>query len=49
VAIASLVVNFIGLQFGISLEVWATVGVVIATFFSMSWNFLGYKFIVFKK
>ena len=49
VGIASFVVNIIGPQAGISLKVWATMGAVIATVFSMVWNFLGYKFIVFKK
>ncbi len=49
VGIASLLVNLIGPQAGISPKVWATVGALIATIFSMVWNFLGYKFIVFKK
>ncbi len=49
VGIASLTVNVIGPQAGISPKVWATVGALIATMFSMVWNFLGYKFIVFKK
>ena len=49
VGIASLAVNVIGPQAGISPKVWATVGALIATMFSMVWNFLGYKFIVFKK
>lgn len=29
--------------------VWANIGLVLGTAFSMVWNFLGYKFIVFKK
>ncbi len=49
VGIASLAVNLIGPQAGISPKIWATVGALIATMFSMVWNFLGYKFIVFKK
>jgi len=49
VGIASLVVTVIGTQFGISKELWANVGLAFATAFSMIWNFLGYKFIVFKK
>jgi len=49
VGIASLIVNLIGPQAGISPKIWATVGALIATMFSMVWNFLGYKFIVFKK
>ena len=32
-----------------SAAVWANVGLVLGTVFSMVWNFLGYKFIVFKK
>ena len=49
VGIASLAVNIIGPQAGISPKIWATVGALVATMFSMVWNFLGYKFIVFKK
>lgn len=49
VGIASLVVNIIGPQFGITETLWANVGAVIATLVGMTWNFLGYKFIVFKK
>ena len=48
VGIASLVVNMVGLQFGLSEKIWANVGAIIATFCGMTWNFLGYKFIVFK-
>jgi len=48
VGVASLVVNVIGPQFGISVKLWANIGAVCATFVSMIWNFLGYKFIVFK-
>lgn len=47
--IASLVVNWIGPQWGISEELWANLGAVTASFLSMFWNFVGYKFIVFKK
>lgn len=49
VGVASLVVNVIGSQFGIADKLWANVGAMIATLIGMSWNFLGYKFIVFKK
>ena len=49
VGIASLVVNAVGSPAGISLKVWATAGAAMATVISMVWNFLGYKFIVFKK
>jgi putative flippase GtrA len=33
----------------LSAGIWANVGLFIGTVFSMVWNFLGYKFIVFKK
>ena len=49
VGIASLVVNVIGPQFGWSEKIWAYVGAISATLIAMTWNFLGYKFFVFKK
>lgn len=49
VGIASLVVNQIGPQFGISEEMWATIGALVATMFAWIWNFLSSKFFVFKK
>ena len=49
VGVASFVVNAVGPQLGISDKLWANVGAICATFAAMSWNFLGYKFIVFKK
>ncbi len=49
VGIFSLIVNFISPQFGLSEALWANVGVIIATFCVCVWNFLCYKFIVFKK
>jgi putative flippase GtrA len=48
VGIASLVVNLIGPQFGLSEKIWANIGAIAATLSGMTWNFLGYKFIVFK-
>lgn len=48
VGIASFIVNFIGPQFEISKEMWATIGAFAATFFAWFWNFLSSKFIVFK-
>lgn len=48
VGVASLVVNAVGAQFGITPRLWANVGAFCATFAAMTWNFLGYKFIVFK-
>jgi len=41
-------VNFLGPQFGISKEIWAYVGKIVAVFLGFIWNFTGYKFIVFK-
>ena len=49
VAVASLVVNTIGPQFGLSSEIWANVGGICASFIGMAWNFVGYKIVVFKK
>lgn len=48
VSIASLVVNLIGVQFGLTEAIWANVGAFFGTLVSMIWNFVGYKFIVFK-
>jgi len=36
-------------MFGVSPQIWANVGKILATGISLVWNFLGYKFIVFKK
>lgn len=47
--IASLIVNWLGPQWGLSEELWANIGAVTAAFLAMFWNFIGYKFIVFKK
>ncbi len=47
--IASLIVNFMSPIGGISVTLWANVGAIVATLASLVWNFLGYKFIVFKK
>jgi len=47
--IASLVVNFINPINGISMTLWANIGAIVATLASLVWNFLGYKFIVFKR
>jgi len=48
VGAASLVVNVIGPQFGLTAEIWANIGAIAAAFCAMVWNFIGYKFIVFK-
>jgi putative flippase GtrA len=49
VGAASLVVNVIGPQFGMSEKLWANVGGIGAAFAVVVWNFIGYKFIVFRK
>jgi len=49
VGIFSLIVNKIGPQFGTPPATWNTIGILIAAIVVSVWNFLGYKFIVFKK
>jgi putative flippase GtrA len=49
VGVASLVVNVVGPQFGWSEKIWALFGALTATLTAITWNFLGYKFLVFKK
>ena len=46
---ASFVVNVVKPQFDISPTTWATVAALIGTFIVLTWNFLGYKLIVFKR
>ncbi len=51
VGVASLIVNVIGSPFafsGVSEQIWANVGAIVATFVAMAWNFIGYKLFVFK-
>jgi putative flippase GtrA len=47
--VASLVVNTLGPQFGASSLAWANVGKIMGIAVASAWNFLGYKFVVFKK
>jgi len=47
--VSSFVVNIVGPQFGISERLWAYFGAMMAVFCGFAWNFLGYKFVVFKK
>ena len=49
VGVASFVVNVIGPQFGLNETLWANIGGITAAFGVTVWNFIGYKFIVFKK
>jgi putative flippase GtrA len=46
---ASLIVNWLGPQWGLTENLWANIGAVSASFLAMFWNFIGYKFFVFKK
>lgn len=48
VGAASFVVNQIGPQMGITPETWANIGGIAAVFITFLWNFIGYKYIVFK-
>lgn len=48
-AIVYVVTSFIPPMFGINDQLWANVAKLAATAISLIWNFLGYKFIVFKK
>jgi len=49
VLVASFVVNVIGPVGAISPRLWANLGAFVAIVITVFWNFLGYKFIVFKK
>lgn len=48
VGAATLLVNVLGPQAGLSKELWANVGALAGTVLGMTWNFAGYKLIVFK-
>lgn len=47
--VASLIVNIIGPLGDIGVKTWANIATAIASIVVLTWNFLGYKFIVFKK
>ncbi|TSC96520.1 MAG: hypothetical protein Athens071426_474 [Parcubacteria group bacterium Athens0714_26] len=49
VSTASLVVNVIGAPGGVSVKLWASAGAAIASMVGLIWNFIGMKFVVFKK
>lgn len=49
IVISSVLVNVIGPQFGVSEKIWANLGAIGAILCGFSWNFFGYKLIVFKK
>ena len=48
-AVAGFLVIIIGPMGGISVKTWASVSAAVASICVMAWNFLGYKFWVFKK
>lgn len=48
VGTASFIVNFIGPQFGLNPTLWANLAAIASAAFNLTWNFVGYKFIVFK-
>ncbi|MDX1608375.1 MAG: GtrA family protein [Candidatus Spechtbacterales bacterium] len=48
VGTASFMVNIVGPQFGLEPAPWASVGALVGTIVVFIWNFVGYKFWVFK-
>jgi putative flippase GtrA len=49
ILVAHLIVNTLGPRFGFSPELWANFGGIFAVLVTFVWNFIGYKFIVFKE
>lgn len=49
VGVASVVVNFIPNFLGVSGQLWGNVGALMGTLVGLVWNFVGYKFVVFRK
>jgi putative flippase GtrA len=49
VGITALVVNVIGAPAGMAEKTWANIGGLTASILVLTWNFIGYKFFVFKK
>jgi len=49
IGISTLLAKYIGPQFGLSEKIWVNISIIMAVFVAFVWNFLGYKFIVFKK
>lgn len=48
-SVLTLIATYIPAPFGLNQQLWANVAKLFATGASLVWNFLGYKFIVFKK
>ncbi|MFH1308587.1 MAG: GtrA family protein [Patescibacteria group bacterium] len=48
-AIVYTISSLVSPMFNLSIEAWANIAKALATVVSLIWNFLGYKFIVFKK
>lgn len=48
-AVVYFMTTFLSPLGGINAQLWANVAKIVATGFSLVWNFIGYKFIVFKK
>jgi putative flippase GtrA len=49
VGITAFVVNVIGAPTGMAEKTWANIGGLTASILVLTWNFIGYKFLVFKK
>ena len=49
VGLASFIFKFIATPGGLNLDQWGIIAAAFATVASMTWNFIGYKFIVFEK
>jgi putative flippase GtrA len=46
---ASIVFKFVSPVAGLNLDQWGLIGAVVGSAMGLAWNFIGYKFIVFKK
>jgi len=44
-----ILVNIVGVKLGVSERMWASISNMVAVFAGFIWNFIGYKFIVFKR